>query len=138
MVTPEEIQKADEAWRKAYCSLIMAHRDRIAEGKEFSAHCVQSRITTIKALKVPPLRSVEVKGITKTRGNSKQMHLIAEPLTEGYSGSVMTTCTYTKVKPSSGRLGVCLRSLSAWEIQITVHTVIARVQTANVVPQCGS
>ena len=90
LMTPRNVQKADEAWRKVYHSLIMAHTSRVVEDKEFSA-LLQSKVTTMKALKVPLLGTAEVKGTTKIIGNSKQMYLIAEPLTEGFSGSVVTT-----------------------------------------------
>ena len=78
----------------------------------------------IKAVKIPPLGSVEVRGITKIKGQLKCIHMIVEPPNISYSDQVVTTSMYTELKPGSYRIGVCLRNLSAKEATVPAQTLV--------------
>ena len=100
----------------------------------YAGERVKGEVTTTKIVKLPPLGSIEIKGVTYIRGQSKHIKLIVEPPERGFSSSLFTTNTYTEIKPGSCRVGICLCNLLAWEIQIQAHTVVGQIQAANKVP----
>ena len=115
--------------------MIMTQKTNVVTEQVCTATKVQSTVVTTKAIKVPPFGSVNAKGINKIKGHTKHLHLGVEPLEKGFPDSVVTTNSFTGIKPGLNRVGMCLWNLTGREIEISAHTTIAQVQTANVAPQ---
>ena len=105
-MTPREAKEADEVWWQAYYSLIIAQKSGVVSGSDVSAINVKSIVTTTKNIKVPLFGTIGAKGITKIKGHLKHIHLIAVPLEQGFSGSVVVTNSYAEVKAGSNRVGL--------------------------------
>ena len=68
-MTLNETKEADDAWRQAYYSLIMAQKAGVISRLNFSGVGVGSSLTTTKAKKVPPFGSVGAKEVNKIKGH---------------------------------------------------------------------
>ena len=84
-------------------------------------------MTTIKKVTIPPFGQTELKGVTKIKGHSKWVHVIAAPPDSSFSENVVATITYIVIKPVSSQVGICLHNLSCKQVVIPTQVVIGQV-----------
>ena len=95
---------------------------------------IQGDIKTTREITIPPLGTVHIKGMTKERCQSKRVHVMTQAPAKCYSEQVMTTSTYTELRPDSSKVTICVRNLSAKPMTIPAKTSIESVSTANIIP----
>ena len=87
-----------------------------------------------KAVTISPYETVHVPGLTDCNSHFKRVHVMMEASEKFNHEAVKTICTYSMLKPGSSRFSIGLRNLSCKSVTIKSKTVVATVETANLVP----
>ena len=92
-------------------------------------------VRTTKPVTLPPFSTTSIRGSTKLRSHGMRLNLIAEPSNcTQLPTSVQCTPTYCTLEPSSNRVAVGIKNISARAITIPSKVVIGRLQQSRMIP----
>ena len=136
VITDKELEKGEQQWRRAKLSSAISKTAEVKTNEEavLDLKGVNGDVRTTKKVVIPPLETVQVHGLTKYHCHSKRIHVIADQPQNSFANQLVTTSTYTELKPGSSKVTLCVQNLSAREVVLPAKSVIGTISAANVVP----
>ena len=116
IITEEGLNKANEKWKPAHLSTVMANKITTFEHSGFDTANIQGTVTTTKPIMIQLLSFKQIKDVTQATGYTMRVNVITKPLVLNYSDSLANTSTYIELKPGSCQVGVCLHTLSSRKV----------------------
>ena len=103
--------------------------------RQIQAQQVQKpTVKTTKPITLLPFSTTVVHGHTKLKGHGLKLNLLAEPFQKSQLPSnIQCTPTYCTLEPSSNRVTVGLRHISARKITVPSKTILCQIQLANII-----
>ena len=136
VITDKELEKGEQQWRRAKLSSAISKTAEVKTNEEavLDLKGVNGDVRTTKKVVIPLLETVQVHGLTKYHCHSKRIHVIADQPQNSFANQLVTTSTYTELKPGSSKVTLCVQNLSAREVVLPAKSVIGTISAANVVP----
>ena len=90
-----------------------------------------------KEVTIEPGETIKINGLTGLRGNTKRLHIVAEPMEQGGGTDlleIVTVPTYSQCMPGSQKVLVMVRNVTNEVIKLQKGMVIAKLSAANLIP----
>ena len=103
----------------------------------FNLYQVKGPIKVTKEVIIEPGETIKVNGLTGLKGNTKRLHIVAEPMEQGGSTDllkIITVPTYSQCMPGSQKVPVMVRNVTNEVVKLRKGMVIAKLSAANLIP----
>ena len=131
LITDEELKMINKKWQRGIISRKVAIQSlQLKENKDILDK-VTGDVKLTRNVKIPPMETITVSGITAVNSHTKRVNVITEPR-ENLDEYMVHSYSY--MRPESKRVSVALQNLSEKVQTIKKGTVIASVKAANLVP----
>ena len=130
--TKEELSLMGKAWERG-----TLFRETVNGRGQFNLDEVNGVVKTVEKVKILPGETKRVSGMAQFKGTSQRFNLVTEPLQENQQvneSSWVVIPGYAESKSGSSRVGVAVWNVSKAVVIIAKGQQLARVTTANQVP----
>ena len=125
LITDEELKLASCQWQHGIIlHKVVVKQMQLKENKDVLAQ-VKGEV------KIPPLDTINVSGLTNINKHTKQVNIVTEPREDD---DEFTVPCYSYMRPRSKRAAVALLNPSEKPQVLNKGTVVAKIQAANIIP----
>ena len=103
----------------------------------FDLDMVKGPIKVTKEIMIEPGETIKINGITGLKGNTRRLHVIAEPENQSRGTElpkIVVIPTYSQCMPGSQRIPVMIRNVSNEVVRLRKGMIIAKLTPANLIP----
>ena len=130
--TANELNKLGKAFNRSRVA-----RPVINQKGCFDLDQVKGPIKVTKEVTIEPGETLKINGLTGLKGNTKRLHIVAEPMEQGGGTDlpkIATVPTYSQCMPGSQKVPVMVHNVTNEVIKLQKGMIIAKLSAANLIP----
>ena len=130
--TAEELNRLGKAFERSKVA-----RPAVNQKRCFNLDQVKGPIKVTKEVTIEPRETIKVNGLTGLKGNTKRLHIVAEPMEQGGSTDlpkIITVPTCSQCMPGSQKVPVMVRNITNEVVKLRKGMIIAKLSVANLIP----